>query len=92
VSLVFHDQTKDISEQLAELEEVLSYRGLDRRHIEPKVYRNYRLAQVADMVCCIELTAARIKNNLAGRNELAFFGSGREFKKAYLKPLRKKLL
>lgn len=66
--------------------------SLDRRHIKPEDYRKYRLAQVADMVCCLELTAARIDDNLAGRNEVAFFESAREFKKAYLKPLRRKLL
>jgi hypothetical protein len=66
--------------------------NLDRRHIDPADYRKYRLAQVADMACCIELTAARFKDNIAGRNELAFFESERGFKKSYLKPLRKKLL
>jgi len=63
-----------------------------RMHIDPVIYREYRLAQVADLFCSLELTAARYEQNMVGRKEDAFFESKRDFKKNYLKPLRKMLI
>ena len=89
---VFYDDGQKHLSKIVTAEFGFHAHNLERRHIQPEIYRDYRLAQVADMACCIELTAARFKENLVGRNELAFFSSRREFIKAYLKPLRKKLL
>ncbi len=50
----------------------------------------YRLHQVADYVCGIELTAHKFENGLATRTDIEFFDSGRTFKRNYLKQLRKK--
>lgn len=52
--------------------------------------KTYRLFQMADYVCGIELTAARYENNLQGPSEMSFFGGTDAFKKNWLKKLRRK--
>lgn len=60
-------------------------------------YRNaapneYRLFQVADYVCGIELTEIRHAGHREGPTEEAFFGGHTAFKKNYLNKLRRKRL
>lgn len=52
----------------------------------------YRLAQVADYVCGIELTSLKFERHLETRTDVAFFGAFGNFKKNFLKKLRKKRL
>ncbi len=49
----------------------------------------YRLFQVADLLCTMELTALKAERHLLSKSETAFFGSARDMKKNYLSPLRK---
>lgn len=49
----------------------------------------YRLFQVADYVCGIELTEMRFSNHREGPTEQTFFGGHDAFKKNFLKKLRK---
>ncbi len=51
---------------------------------------NYRMFQVADLVCTLELISMKNLNNMLSKSESAFFGSIRDLKKNYLKPLEKK--
>lgn len=51
---------------------------------------NYRLFQVADIICTLELLAQKAELKTLSSSELGFFISGRELKKNYIKPLRKK--
>lgn len=51
---------------------------------------NYRLLQVADIVCTIELTELKAAGSQLSKSEQAFFVSGRELKKNYLKPMKRK--
>ena len=58
------------------------------------VYRNikpnrYRLFQVADYICGIELAAIRYERNQAGSTEECFLGSWKDFSQNYLKKLRR---
>jgi len=58
------------------------------------VYRNikpnrYRLFQVADYICGIELAAIRYERNQAGLTEERFLGSWKDFRQNYLKKLRR---
>lgn len=58
------------------------------------VYRNikpnrYRLFQVADYICGIELAAIRYERNQAGSTEERFLGSWKDFRQNYLKKLRR---
>lgn len=52
----------------------------------------YRLAQVADYACGIELTSLKFERQLETKTDTAFFGAFGNFKKNFLKKLRKKLL
>lgn len=51
---------------------------------------NYRLFQVADLICTLELLSIKERNHLLTKSEEMFFGSVKELKKSYLKPLQKK--
>ena len=53
---------------------------------------DFRLQQVADFICEIELAAIKYEKNEIGRTEKIFFGTLRDFKKNYLKKLRNKRL
>lgn len=52
---------------------------------------NYRLFQAADLLCSIELAAAKIEQNGLSISESRFFGSSRDFKRDILKQVRLKL-
>lgn len=53
---------------------------------------DYRLFQVADMVCTLELLSVKADQKTFSKSELEFFNSIREFRKNYLKWLQKKRL
>lgn len=65
------------------------YTNVEFRRVEPV---NYKLFQVADMVCTMELLAEKAENNALSKSEQDFFGNARDFKKEYLKGFRKKQL
>ena len=51
----------------------------------------YRLFQVADVICTLELVKAKLMDNgLISESEDRFFGGIKNFKKNYLKPLSRK--
>lgn len=52
----------------------------------------YKLFQVADLICTIELLWEKAENNAFSKSETEFFGSTRDFKKNYFKVLSKKHL
>ena len=62
--------------------QAIIYRDCDLVH--------FRLQQIADFICEIELAAIKYEANEVGRTEKIFFGTHRDFKKNYLKKLRKK--
>lgn len=51
---------------------------------------DYRLFQVADLFCTLELVSLKEENHIMSKSEEAFFGSMRDMKKNYLKPMYKK--
>ncbi|MGN1111613.1 MAG: DUF3800 domain-containing protein [Acutalibacteraceae bacterium] len=53
---------------------------------------DYKLFQVADLVCTMELLSEKAENKAFSKSEQEFFCTVRDFKKNYLKVLRKKLL
>lgn len=53
---------------------------------------DYKLFQVADLICSLELLALKAETNMFTKSETEFFGSVRDFKKNYMKPLLKKKL
>lgn len=50
----------------------------------------YRLFQVADLICTLELIRLKIENKTISKHELAFWGKESDFKKNYLKRLYQK--
>lgn len=52
----------------------------------------YRLFQVADLVCTIKLTDLKRANRALSKSELLFFGDERTLKKNYIKPVQSKKL
>ena len=65
------------------------YTNVTFRKVSPA---DYRLFQVGDLVCTMELLAEKAESNTFSRSESEFFGSPRTFRKDLLKGLRKKML
>lgn len=63
------------------------FNGVDQREVKPSAYR---LQQVADMICTLELTSVKADRKILSKSEYSFFKSGRDLKKDYIKPLRVK--
>ena len=61
-------------------------------HVEFRKVRpvDYKLFQVADLLCTIELLRLKAETNNFSKSETDFLGSVRSFKKNYLKPILKK--
>jgi hypothetical protein len=53
---------------------------------------DYRLFQVADLICTLKLTELKMNGHLLSKSEKYFFGDERTIRKNYLKPLEKKQL
>ena len=51
---------------------------------------DYKLFQVADFICTMELLSLKLENNLFSKSEMTFFGNRRDLKQNYLKALKKK--
>lgn len=51
---------------------------------------DYRLFQVADLVCTMKLISTKIEHRLVSKTEIQFFGSEKEFKNSYIKLLKRK--
>ncbi len=65
------------------------YTQVEFRKVKPV---DYKLFQIADLVCTMELLAEKAETNSFTRSELEFFDNIRDFKKNYLKHIRKKAL
>lgn len=50
----------------------------------------YKLFQVADLLCTMYLIQLKMEDNHLSKSELTFFGNQRDLKKNYLKPLSQK--
>lgn len=63
-------------------------------HVEFRKVRpvDYKLFQVADLICTMELLSEKVEGNSFSRSELEFFDNVRSFKKNYLKAIQKKHL
>ena len=59
------------------------------RKVQPS---DFKLFQLADMFCALELVAIKFENNTASRTETDFFHSARSFNRNFLKEIRRKQL
>lgn len=53
---------------------------------------NYRLFQVADLICTLKLTELKMENHILSNSERIFFTDERTLKKNYLKPINSKMM
>ena len=66
-----------------------SITGVEFRTVRPQ---DYRLFQVADLVCTLELVARKARDGSLSASELSFFGRERDLRKNHLKAIRRKLM
>ena len=64
-----------------------AFTNVDFRNASPQ---QYRLLQVADFICSLELLKEKYTNNLLTKSEKSFFYKPQELQKNYLKSIRKK--
>ena len=65
------------------------FSNVEFRKVKPV---EYKLFQVADLICTMELLSAKADNNSFTRSEIDFFGGVREYKRNYLKWIKKKMM
>lgn len=71
------------------IEKAISRKATVYRDASP---RTYRLSQVADYICGIELTLLKFENGTPTKTDVEFFGSIGPFRRNFVKKLRKKKL
>lgn len=65
---------------------------LDNVEFKKVIPSDYRLFQVADLVCTLKLTELKMNKHALSKSENIFFGNDRTIKKNYLKPIADKKL
>ena len=63
------------------------FSNVEFRKVKPV---EYKLFQVADLVCTLELLSAKAETDLFSNSEMEFFHSVKEFKKNYYKWISRK--
>ncbi|MDD6488502.1 MAG: DUF3800 domain-containing protein [Clostridia bacterium] len=87
--IVYYDNGQiELTKILSSVFNVL-YADVEFRKVQPV---DYKLFQVADMVCTLELLSLKADSNSFSRSETEFFHSVRDFRKNYFKTLEKKHL
>ncbi len=88
---IYYDNGQEIVAQAVRgaVEYALSKEGVLYKSV---CQSDYFLAQVADLVCALELAAIKYQNKEATRTDEKFFGSNKSFRQNYLKILRRKRL
>ena len=61
--------------------------NVEFRRVKPS---EYRLFQIADLVCTLKLAELKMDAHILSNSELLFFRADRDLKKNYIKPIRKK--
>ena len=65
------------------------FNNMEFRKVIPS---DYRLFQIADLACTLQLELLKVENRKLTKSDLLFFQSERVLRKNYLKPLEKKTL
>ena len=87
--IVYYDNRQvELTKILSSVFNVL-YPNVEFRKVKPI---EYKLFQVADLICTMELLSEKADSNTFTKSEKEFFGSVRDFKKNYLKWIAKKKL
>ena len=86
VKIYYDNGQVEITKLLASVFNVL-LPHVEMRKVIPSAYR---LFQVADLLCSLELVKLKIEASAVSSSEMEFFGNLRDLKKNYLKPLSRK--
>ena len=88
---VYYDDGQDVVTKAlhAALEYALSMNTVLYKSGDPQ---EYRLAQVADLLCTLELTSLKYESKEQSKTDVRFFGDRGSFKKNWLKKVRRKLI
>ncbi len=86
VKLYYDNGQVEVSKILASVFNTLLPNPIFRK-VMPK---EYKLFQVADLLCTMQLVILKLESNQFSKSEMMFFGNIRDLKKNYLKPLAKK--
>ena len=90
VKVYYDDGQRAVTRSLHDaLEYALSSNAVMYRDESPK---DYRLAQAADLICTLELTALKYEAKESTKTDDRFFGAFGSFKKNYLRKIRKSLI
>ncbi len=65
---------------------------LDNVEFRKVIPSDYRLFQIADLVCTLQLLVLKCDNHVLSNSEKRFFENDRTLKKNYIKPLKQKML
>ena len=88
ITMVFHNQSDDISQDIHKFNsEHALLPEVEFRKVLPS---DYRLFQVADLICTLELMHLKMERKTISKHELAFWGKESDFRKNYLKRLYQK--
>ena len=86
VKIYYDNGQVEITKLLASVFNVL-LPNVEMRKVFPS---DYRLFQVADLLCSMELVRLKMDASAVSSSEMEFFGNLRDLKKNYLKPLARK--
>lgn len=84
--LYYDNGQKELTKILVSVFHTL-FHNIEHREGKPS---SYRLQQVADVICTLELTSLKAERKILSKSELSFFKSARDLKKDFMKPLKKK--
>ena len=62
----------------------------DNANYKKSLQKDYKLLQVADLICTAKLTELKMERKMLSRSERNILGSDKEIKKNLLKPLSSK--
>lgn len=86
IKIYYDNGQVEVSKILSSVFHALLY-NVEFRRVMPE---EYKLFQVADLICSMELVRIKLEANALSKSEQSFFGNIRDFKKNYLKPLARK--
>jgi len=87
--IIYYDNGQEEITRIPNIVFYSLFNQVESRRVAPS---NYRLFQVADYFCTLELIALKLANNELSNSEKKFFFKSREPQKPYIKTMRKKLI
>lgn len=87
--IIYYDNGQNALKRVLNITFNSLFSDVEVRKIQPA---DYRLFQIADLICTLELTASKIEFGSFSNTEYQFFHGSHEFKKEYYRKIKKKEL